>query len=130
VSDTCEHLAYEIDAATRIITVVYIGALTDDEVVAFYANLVEQHADAPTYDYLIDMRYTDWLATPEAIAGIDAVYSRIGSDYRRHIAIVRKNAATTNKLQETVLRDGLKDRVIRYFTDITLARNWLMERER
>ena len=66
---TSEHLAYEIDAATRIATVVYIGELGDNEVLSFYASLMAHYPDAPNYDYLLDMRYTDWRASPSCAKG-------------------------------------------------------------
>lgn len=124
---TCQHLAYEIDSATRIITVVYIGTLTDDEVIGFYADLADRHAEALTCDYLLDMRYTEWRATPDVIDSIDRLFNRKRTDYRRRIAIVRKAVIAINKQQEIVLRAGLQGRIIRYFTDMDVAQAWLCE---
>lgn len=122
---TSEHLAYEIDVAARTAMVVYIGELTDSEVLSFYASLLAQYPDAPNYDYLLDMRYTDWRATPEMIARLDQMFRHRPTDHLRRIAIVRKSLASTNMRQEKVLHEGLNNRVIRYFVDMDPARRWL-----
>lgn len=123
---TSEHLAYEIDVAARIATVVYIGELGDNEVLSFYASLMAHYPDAPNYDYLLDMRYTDWRATPETIDRLDQLFRRRPTDYLRRIAIVRKTLdTTTNLLQEQALRQGLNNRTIRYFADMEPAQRWL-----
>lgn len=125
VAVTSEHLAYEIDVEARIATVVYIGELTDKEVLGFYASLMAHYPDAPNYDYLLDMRYTDWRATPEMIGQLDQLFRRRPTDHLRRIAIVRKTNESTNMLQEQVLRTGLNNRTIRYFADIEQARFWV-----
>jgi hypothetical protein len=125
VATTSEHLAYEIDAASRIVTVVYIGLLTDDEVVEFYAQLVAEAPDAPTYDYLLDMRYTDWRASPEAIVQLDQLFQHRLTDHLRRIAIVRKTVSLATRQQEVALRQGLNKRIVQYFTNMETARSWL-----
>lgn len=120
-----EHLAYEIDAAARIATVVYIGALSDHEVIEFYASLLARHPEAPAYDYLLDMRYTDWRITPEALSRIDQLLCRRPTDHLRRIAIVRKTLDSTSMKQEQVLHDGLNNRSIRTFAAMDAARGWL-----
>lgn len=125
MATTCEHLAYEIDAAARIATVVYIGELSDREVLGFYANLMAHHPDAPNYDYLLDMRYTDWRATSETISQIDRLFSRRPTDHLRRIAIVRKIEDATNRRQEQALHEGLNNRTIRYFAGMQQAMHWL-----
>ncbi len=124
---TCEHLAYEIDPVARTATVVYIGALTDTEVLGFYASLMGQYPDAPTYDFLLDMRYTDWSASPEMIARLDQLFCHRPTDHLRRIAIVRKDVAAANRRQEQALHDGLNNRTVRYFTDMDAARGWLQK---
>jgi hypothetical protein len=126
VAVTSEHLAYEIDATARIVTVVYIGALSDSEVLAFYAELVADVPDAPTYDFLVDMRYTDWLASPEMIARLDQLFQHRLTDHLRRIAVVRKTVMHTAKQQEVALKQGLNQRMVRYFTDMDAARRWLV----
>lgn len=125
MSVTSEHLAYEIDVAARMVTVVYIGAPTDNEVLSFYASLIAHYPDAPNYDYLLDMRYTDWLASPEMIGRLDQLFRRRPTDYLRRIAIVRKTLDSTNMRQEQALHEGLNNRAIRYFIDMEPARRWL-----
>lgn len=122
---TSEHLAYEIDVAARTAMVVYIGELTDHEVLSFYGSLMAQYPDAPNYDYLLDMRYTDWRATPEVIVRLDQLFCRRPTDHLRRIAIVRKSLASANMRQEQALHQGLNNRAIRYFVDMTLAQHWL-----
>lgn len=122
---TSEHLAYEIDVAARTAMVVYIGELTDNEVLNFYASLLAQYPDAPNYDYLLDMRYTDWRATAEMIVRLDQLFRHRPTDHLRRIAIVRKSLASTNMRQEQVLHEGLNNRAIRYFVDMDPARRWL-----
>lgn len=122
---TSEHLAYEIDVAARTVMVVYIGELTDNEVLNFYASLMAHYPDAPNYDFLLDMRYTDWRATPEMIVRLDQLFRRRPTDYLRRIAIVRKSLASANMRQEQALHEGLNNRAIRYFVDMDLARRWL-----
>ncbi|MBS4049180.1 MAG: hypothetical protein KG075_22745 [Alphaproteobacteria bacterium] len=122
---TSEHLAYEIDPVARTATVVYIGELTDNEVLGFYASLMAQYPDAPNYDFLLDMRYTDWRASPEMIVRLDQVFRRRPTDHLRRIAIVRKSLASTNMRQEQALHEGLNNRAIRYFVDMDLAQRWL-----
>lgn len=124
---TSEHLAYEIDVGARTATVVYIGELTDSEVLSFYASLMAHYPDAANYDYLLDMRYTDWRASPEMIARLDQLFRRRPTDYLRRIAIVRKSVDATNVRQEQALREGLNNRTIRYFTDMDVARVWLQK---
>ncbi len=123
---TSEHLAYEIDATARIVTVVYIGALSDSEVLAFYAALVADVPDAPTYDYLLDLRYTDWLASPEMIGKLDRLFQRRLTDHLRRIAVVRKTVSLATRQQEAALQQGLNQRMVRYFTDMETARGWLV----
>jgi hypothetical protein len=125
VAITSEHLAYEIDVAARTAMVVYIGELTDNEVLRFYASLMAQYPDAPNYDYLLDMRYTDWRATPEVIVRLDQLFRRRPTDHLRRIAIVRKSLASTNMRQEKALHQGLNNRTIRYFVDMAPAQRWL-----
>lgn len=122
---TSERLAYEIDAAARIAMVVCIGALTDNEVLGFYTNLIAHHPDAPNCDYLLDMRYTDWRASPEMIMRLGQLFQNRPTDYLRRIAVVRKTLDAASMRQEQTLRDGLNNRTIRYFTDIELANRWL-----
>ncbi len=122
---TSEHLAYEVDAAARTATVVYIGDLTDTEVLDFYASLIAQYPDAPNYDFLLDMRYTDWRASPEMIARLDELFRHRPTDHLRRIAIVRKGMAAADLRQEQALREGLNNRIVRYFTDMDAARGWL-----
>lgn len=122
---TSEHLAYEIDAAAGIATVVYIGTLSDQDVVEFYAGLMASYPDAPTYDYLLDMRYTDWRISPAALSRIDQLFLRHPHDGLRRVAVVRKTLDTTNMQQEQVLRDGLTNRTIRYFAAMDQAQRWL-----
>lgn len=125
---TSEHLAYEVDTVARIATVVYIGALDDNEVLGFYASLMAHYPDAPDYDYLLDMRYTDWRATPEMIARLDQLFRRRPTDYLRRIAIVRKTIeAAVNMLQEQALQQGLNNRSVRYFADMAQAERWLRD---
>lgn len=122
---TSEHLAYEIDAAARIATVVYIGELSDHEVLAFYTQLLADVPEVPTYDFLLDMRYTDWRITPEALSRIDRLFCHRPTDHLRRVAVVRKSLDTTNMKQEQVLRDGLNNRKIRYFAAMEPAQHWL-----
>jgi hypothetical protein len=125
VAVTSEHLAYEIDVVARTVMIVYIGELTDSEVLSFYASLMAHYPDAPNYDYLLDMRYTDWRASPEMIVRLDQLFRRRPSDHLRRIAIVRKSLASTNMRQEQALHEGLNNRAIRYFVDMDLAQRWL-----
>ncbi len=122
---TSEHLAYEIDPVARTATVVYIGELSDSEVLGFYASLMAQYPDAPNYDFLLDMRYTDWRASPEMIARLDQLFCRRPTDHLRCIAIVRKTLDSINMRQEQALHDGLNSRKVRYFTEMGVARSWL-----
>ena len=126
MSATSQHLAYEIDAAARIATVVYIGQISDDEVLNLYAHLIDEYPDFPTYDYLLDMRYTDWRASADVIASLDGLLQRRDTDYRRRIAIVRKAADLTNRQQESALHEGLNHRAVRYFAEMDPAREWLL----
>lgn len=124
---TSEHLAYEIDTVARTATVVYIGELTDTEVLSFYAGLMAHYPEAPTYDFLLDMRYTDWRASPEMIARLDQLFRHRPTDHLRRIAIVRKGMAAADLRQEQALRDGLNNRIVRYFTDMDAAHGWLQK---
>jgi len=126
MSALCEHLAYDIDDDARIVTVVYIGDVRDDEVIDFYVDLHAQRPDVVTCDYLLDMRYTDWRASQEMIARLRIVFSREQVNARRRLAIVRKSDAMVNKVQEAVLREGLDWRSIRYFSQMGQARDWLL----
>lgn len=121
----CEHLAYEFDEAARIVSVVYIGHVDDAEVLAFYENLLRQRPDAPTYDFMVDMRYTDWAAAPEVVAAIDALFRVDHPQPRlRRVAVVRKNAGRRDRTLSELLR-GLKNREVRYFNLLEMAQGWL-----
>lgn len=122
---TSQHLAYEIDAAARIATVVYIGELSDREVLAFYTQLLADVPAAPGYDFLLDMRYTDWRITPDAVSRINRLFGQRGRDDLRRVAVVRKTLNATNMQQEQVLRAGLTSRTIRYFAVMEQAQGWL-----
>lgn len=124
---TSEHLAYEIDPVARTATVVYIGELSDNEVLGFYASLMAHYPDAPNYDFLLDMRYTDWRASPEMIARLDQLFCRRPTDHLRRIAIVRKTLDSINMRQEQALHEGLNSRKVRYFTEMDAARSWLQK---
>jgi len=126
MSTLCEHLAYEIDAAHRTVTIVYIGQLSDDEVVDFYAGLVGTRSEATLYDYLLDMRYTNWIATPIVVDRISRVFEdSLPALQCRHVAVVRKSSAAIVKAQETLLGQASDRRVVRYFSAIDAARDWL-----
>ncbi|MEK9970420.1 MAG: hypothetical protein VW600_14865 [Ferrovibrio sp.] len=121
----CEHLAYEFDEAARIVNVVYIGAIEDAEVLDFYGDLLRLRPDAPGYDFLVDMRYTEWLASPAMLATLDALFRFDSPQPRlRRVAIVRKDTVARDRTQQDLLRN-LKSREVRYFTDMDVARVWL-----
>lgn len=125
MSALCEHLAYDIDDATRIVTIVYIGDVEDDEVIDFYTGLHRLRPDAVNCDYLLDMRYTDWRASPEMVARLKVLFGNRPVHAHRRLAIVRKTDAVANRVQESVLREGLDWRIIRYFSQMDVARDWL-----
>jgi hypothetical protein len=121
----CEHLAYEVDEAARIVTVVYIGDVDDAQVLAFYENLLRQRPDAPTYDFMVDMRYTEWAAACDVLATIDAMFRVDHPQPRlRRVAVVRKDAGLRNNSQSKLLH-GLKNREVRYFKALEMAQAWL-----
>lgn len=126
----CEHLAYDIDAAARIVTVVHIGSLHDDDVLRFYTQLIAGTPAVSAYDYLLDMRYTDWVAAPTLVVAICDLLDHGSGDAMtdRRFAVVRKDPAVAEKMQEGLLRDGLKHAVIRHFNGMPAARAWLAER--
>jgi hypothetical protein len=124
-SMACEHLAYEFDEAARIVNVVYIGAVEDAEVLGFYRNLLRERADAPTYDFLIDMRYTEWSASPEMLVALDGMFRVEHRQPRlRRVAVVRKDSIARDRTQQNLLRD-LRSREVRYFTTMEIALAWL-----
>lgn len=124
-----QNLAYDIDEISRIITVVYIGALTDAAVVTFYRDLVQRRPDAPDYDFLLDMRYTAWAAEAQTIVDIDQLFNEAGRLAGRRIAVVRKgNAAIFETMTSELVRVGIGERVIRYFDLLDAAQDWLTGR--
>jgi len=124
-----QNLAYDIDEIGRIITVVYIGELTDAAVLAFYRGLVQSRPDAPDYDFLLDLRYTAWTAQAETIEQIDLLFADAAGIGRRRIAVVRKgNAALYESTKSELMRIGIGDRDIRYFDLLDAARDWLTGR--
>lgn len=125
-----QRLAYEFDEIGRIITVVYIGALTDADVVAFYRGLMAHRADARDYDFLLDMRYTNWSAQADTIAAIGQLFDDRGLQSAHRIAVVRKGNATLHEHDSALSRQGIGDRAIRYFDSLAIARDWLIGRSR
>lgn len=123
------NLAYDIDEISRVITVVYIGELTDAAVVAFYRDLICNRADAPDYDFLLDMRYTAWTAEAATIVEIDRLFSEAGRMIGRRIAVVRKgNAAMYEAMKSELVRVGIGESAIRYFDQLDMAQDWLTGR--
>jgi len=126
-----QNLAYEIDEISRIITVVYIGVLTDADVVAFYRSLVQQRPDAPDYDFLLDLRYTAWSAQADTIVEIESLFDLASRDTGRRIAVVRKGASVAmEQMKSELVRQGIGDRTIRYFGSLDVAQDWLTGRRR
>lgn len=124
-----QNLAYDIDEISRVITVVYIGELTDAAVVAFYRDLVGRRPDAPDYDFLLDMRYTAWAAEAQTIVDIDRLFNEADRVAGRRIAVVRKgNAALYETMKSELVRVGIGERVIRYFDLLDMAQDWLTGR--
>lgn len=124
-----QNLAYDIDEIGRIITVVYIGDLTDAAVLDFYRGLVKSRPDAPDHDFLLDLRYTAWAVRADTIVQIDALFAAADSVARRRIAVVRKgNAALYETTTSELMRVGIGDRYIRYFDQLDAAHDWLTGR--
>lgn len=124
-----QNLAYDIDEISRVITVVYIGELTDAAVLAFYRDLVHSRPEAPDYDFLLDLRYTAWTAEAQTIVEIDLLFNDVGRMAGRRIAVVRKgNAAIYETTKSELVRVGIGERVIRYFDHLDAAHDWLTGR--
>lgn len=124
-----QQIAYEVDDISRIITVVYIGALTDFDVLGFYRGLLGNRPDAPDYDFLLDMRYTDWSARLETIAEIDALFNDGNRMDARRIAVVRKEHAVMYERDSALKRHGIGRRHVQYFATLETGRNWLSGRQ-
>lgn len=131
ITQPSQNLAYEIDEISRIITVVYIGVLTDADVLAFYRSLVQHRPDAPDYDFLLDLRYTAWSAQADTIIEIEALFDVAARDTGRRIAVVRKGTAIVfEQVKSELVRQGIGDRTIRYFDSLNMAQDWLTGRRR
>jgi hypothetical protein len=120
-----QRLAYEFDEIGRIITVVYIGTLTDADVVEFYRGLMTHRTDAADYDFLLDMRYTSWSAQGDTIAAIGRLFDDRGLQSAHRIAVVRKDNAATQEQKSALKRQGIGQREIRYFETLRAAQDWL-----
>jgi len=124
-------IAFEIDDAKRIVTVVYLGPVTEQQVLDFYvADTLSAHI-IECYDFLVDQRHSLYRAPEGAIERLGkALRQRAGVPRldisRRRIALVRRDqpeafAATHG----APMRAEFGTEFVRYFNDMDEARAWL-----
>lgn len=124
-------IAFEIDDGARLATIVFLGCVTDQQLIELYAAGGFDNAATSGYRFLFDLRHTAWIPDGATIRQL-ALRMRLlrekaglGPDKRR-IAIVRRDnpevyAATLGaKTQAEIGQERL-----RYFNDICAARLWL-----
>jgi len=124
-------IAFEIDDDERLTTIVFLGPVTDLQVVELYSAGGFDEAAISGYNFLFDLRHTRWIPNPATIRQLALRMRQVreeagaGTDQRRIAAVRRDNpevyAATHGaRTQAEIGRERL-----RYFDDIAAARVWL-----
>jgi hypothetical protein len=133
MSRAAGQIAFDIDEAEGIATIVYLGMVTDQMAHDFY---LAGHVDAGVVaglDFLVDMRHTHWQPSADTIATIAAyvrqVRSRAGADAAPlRIASVRAdNTDVHSILHGAPMRTGFGEETMRYFDNMDEARAWLKQ---
>lgn len=127
-------IAFEIDDGARLATIVFLGCVSDQQLIELYSAGGLDDAAINGYNFLFDLRQTAWIPDAATIRQLALRMRQVleragaGTDKRR-IAIVRRDnpevyAATRGaKTQAEIGQERL-----RYFSDICAARFWLEAR--
>lgn len=119
------HIGVEIDDAAKLVMVAYIGPVTDQQVLAFYAGILKESPRVVAYDVLADLRLTSYVPGPGIVQAIGELVGATGRRVGRIAAVRRERpelyAATDGRPMREVF--GIDN--VRFFNDIAEARAWL-----
>lgn len=124
-------IAFETDDASRIVTVVYFGPVTEQDVLDFYAADTLSVHIIECYDFLVDQRHTYYQAPEGAIERLGQMLrARLGGarldTSKRRIALVRREQPDTFVMTHGApMRQEFGSELVRYFNDMDEARAWL-----
>lgn len=126
---TSGQIAFEIDEAVRLVTVVYAGPVQDEQVIGFYEKLFGDRPDLAEYGFLVDSRYSVWIADEATLARVAEVTKPpVAFAGSRRIAMVRRERAEVISAgRGRLMQDAFGKSVVRYFNDLDSARRWLLE---
>jgi len=119
-------IGVEIDAAAGMITVVYFGAVTDAQVLAFYTGLVQETPQAIEYDILIDLRHTTYIPSSETIQALGLLVRNNPRKKGRIAAVRRERPEVYTAMQGGRMLDEFGSDRMRFFDGLDAARAWLL----
>jgi hypothetical protein len=124
-------IAFEIDEAERIATIVFLGPIAEQQVIDFYMSGVVDQAGIDGFDFLFDLRHTKWIPDPATIRVLGLYMRQVrakagaGPDSRRIAAVRRDQPEVYASLHGAATQAELGTERLRYFDDIEQARLWV-----
>ncbi len=119
-------IGVEIDATAGMVTVVYFGAVTDEQVLAFYTGLLQETPQAVEYDILIDLRHTTYIPSSETIQALGQFARSIERKKGRIAAVRRERPEVYTAMQGGRMLDEFGSDKMRFFDGLDAARAWLL----
>lgn len=119
-------IGVEIDATAGMVTVVYFGAVTDEQVLAFYTGLLQETPQAVEYDILIDLRHTTYIPSSETIQALGQFARSIERRKGRIAAVRRERPEVYTAMQGGRMLDEFGSDKMRFFDGLDAARAWLL----
>lgn len=119
-------IGVEIDATAGMVTVVYFGAVTDEQVLAFYTGLLQETPQAVEYDILIDLRHTTYIPSSETIQALGQFARGIERKKGRIAAVRRERPEVYTAMQGGRMLDEFGSDKMRFFDGLDAARAWLL----
>ncbi|MBP6819739.1 MAG: hypothetical protein KBC46_10600 [Ferrovibrio sp.] len=124
-------VAFEIDDDERLTTIVFLGPVSDQQVIELYTAGGFDNAAISGYNFLFDLRHTRWIPNPATIRQL-ALHMRqvreqagTGPDQRRIAAVRRDNPEVYAATHGARTQAEIGQQRLRYFNDICAARLWL-----
>ncbi len=119
------HIGVEIDDAAKLVMVAYIGPVTDQQVLAFYAGILKDAPRVVEYDVLADLRLTSYVPGPGIVQAIGELVGAVGRRVGRVAAVRRERPELYAATDGRPMREVFGTDNVRFFNDITEARGWL-----
>ncbi len=124
-------VAFEIDDDERLTTIVFLGPVTDQQIIDLYTAGGFDDAAISGYNFLFDLRHTRWIPDPATVRQLALRIRQIreqagaGADQRRIAAVRRDNPEVYAATHGARTQTEVGQERLRYFNDIDAARVWL-----